>query len=123
MQGKYGYFHTYYTSRIPLDPFCQLVSILLKYSVLSMTTVTRPLSAGKMMMLLSCLNHLSACYSSFVKLLSRMGGFHVTLRSQCWWSNRKEFFINAIVGPSQRGRFTLFHNSLEIACNPRIEAY
>ena len=46
-----------------MRPFCQK-------SVLSITTVTRPLSAGSITMSLSFFSHFSACCSSFFKLLS-----------------------------------------------------
>ena len=45
-------------------------SILSVQSFLSITTVTRPLSAGSMTMSLSFLSRLNACNSSFVKLQS-----------------------------------------------------
>ena len=48
-------------------------SILSKYSVLSMTTVTRPLSAGSITMSSSFCSRLSALCSSLVKLLSSFG--------------------------------------------------
>ena len=45
-------------------------SILLWKSVLSMTTVTRPLSDGSITVSLSFLGYFSACCSSLVKLCS-----------------------------------------------------